>query len=223
MPSYKVVLPEAGRPERSSSALISPSRDPSNTGEPMKTPSVKVGATASSSSSLISEMMSASFVSLNSTFNSRRMASVRVFSASSCLIFPPKAKPAQPRWVSRIWPTFIRLGTPRGLSTISTGVPSSRYGISSSGRMNVGQILETHLRSEEHTSELQSHLNLVCRLLLEKKKNSILRRPEHSPDALEPQTCPSIPSPTIHQPHFDPRPYSPPHAPPILYTRVERP
>src|SRR5260370_32354135 len=26
------------------------------------------------------------------------------------------------------------------------------------------------VRSEEHTSELQSHLNLVCRLLLEKKK-----------------------------------------------------
>src|SRR5260370_3821216 len=28
----------------------------------------------------------------------------------------------------------------------------------------------TEKRSEEHTSELQSHLNLVCRLLLEKKK-----------------------------------------------------
>src|SRR5260370_9796557 len=27
-------------------------------------------------------------------------------------------------------------------------------------------------RSEEHTSELQSHLNLVCRLLLEKKKKN---------------------------------------------------
>src|SRR5207237_2462500 len=27
-----------------------------------------------------------------------------------------------------------------------------------------------HVRSEEHTSELQSHLNIVCRLLLEKKK-----------------------------------------------------
>src|SRR5207237_10846740 len=27
-------------------------------------------------------------------------------------------------------------------------------------------------RSEEHTSELQSHLNLVCRLLLEKKNNN---------------------------------------------------
>src|SRR5256885_5633455 len=29
------------------------------------------------------------------------------------------------------------------------------------------------LRSEEHTSELQSPCNLVCRLLLEKKKNNI--------------------------------------------------
>src|SRR5690242_21297623 len=28
------------------------------------------------------------------------------------------------------------------------------------------------LRSEEHTSELQSHVNLVCRLLLEKKKQT---------------------------------------------------
>src|SRR5690242_21630953 len=31
-------------------------------------------------------------------------------------------------------------------------------------------------RSEEHTSELQSHVNLVCRLLLEKKK-------EHKPSS----------------------------------------
>src|SRR4051812_49728239 len=29
---------------------------------------------------------------------------------------------------------------------------------------------DEHQRSEEHTSELQSHVNLVCRLLLEKKK-----------------------------------------------------
>src|SRR2546429_7277424 len=33
------------------------------------------------------------------------------------------------------------------------------------------------LRSEEHTSELQSRLHLVCRLLLEKKKNANRRRP----------------------------------------------
>src|SRR2546429_4563277 len=32
---------------------------------------------------------------------------------------------------------------------------------------------ETALRSEEHTSELQSRLHLVCRLLLEKKKRTI--------------------------------------------------
>src|ERR1022692_3376407 len=33
------------------------------------------------------------------------------------------------------------------------------------------------LRSEEHTSELQSPCNLVCRLLLEKKKNSLQPTP----------------------------------------------
>src|SRR5467141_3186972 len=33
-----------------------------------------------------------------------------------------------------------------------------------------GRTFEISERSEEHTSELQSHLNLVCRLLLEKKK-----------------------------------------------------
>src|SRR5260221_3630249 len=37
-------------------------------------------------------------------------------------------------------------------------------------------------RSEEHTSELQSHSDLVCRLLLEKKKN--IRR-----EALNEQDC----------------------------------
>src|SRR5690242_11709844 len=33
-----------------------------------------------------------------------------------------------------------------------------------------GQTFDAVIRSEEHTSELQSHVNLVCRLLLEKKK-----------------------------------------------------
>src|SRR5260370_22640655 len=32
-----------------------------------------------------------------------------------------------------------------------------------------GAVIDLDPRSEEHTSELQSHLNLVCRLLLEKK------------------------------------------------------
>src|SRR5256885_5827222 len=33
--------------------------------------------------------------------------------------------------------------------------------------------IRMNLRSEEHTSELQSPCNLVCRLLLEKKKNKV--------------------------------------------------
>src|SRR2546429_6635584 len=46
-------------------------------------------------------------------------------------------------------------------------------------------------RSEEHTSELQSRLHLVCRLLLEKKKNNLrivitLLRPVHSSAAARP-------------------------------------
>src|SRR6202044_4283543 len=36
-------------------------------------------------------------------------------------------------------------------------------------------------RSEEHTSELQSRENLVCRLLLEKKKNIKKPRPRNEP------------------------------------------
>src|SRR5438309_9144325 len=35
-------------------------------------------------------------------------------------------------------------------------------------------------RSEEHTSELQSQFHLVCRLLLEKKKNTQCHRPRES-------------------------------------------
>src|SRR2546426_9255487 len=35
-----------------------------------------------------------------------------------------------------------------------------------------GALFSTRMRSEEHTSELQSPCNLVCRLLLEKKKKN---------------------------------------------------
>src|SRR5688572_32709426 len=37
-----------------------------------------------------------------------------------------------------------------------------------------GEVLEEQRRSEEHTSELQSQSNLVCRLLVEKKKIELL-------------------------------------------------
>src|SRR5256886_12263631 len=54
-----------------------------------------------------------------------------------------------------------------------------------SGRVSSGSILRWALspRSEEHTSELQSQSNLVCRLLLEKKKHSNLSPSIASPGA----------------------------------------
>src|SRR5690242_21367617 len=39
------------------------------------------------------------------------------------------------------------------------------------------RLLPVALRSEEHTSELQSHVNLVCRLLLEKKNKLRTAKP----------------------------------------------
>src|SRR5260370_23145391 len=41
--------------------------------------------------------------------------------------------------------------------------------------LSFAEVVPWNWRSEEHTSELQSHLNLVCRLLLEKKKNTAVR------------------------------------------------
>src|SRR5437868_10054109 len=40
--------------------------------------------------------------------------------------------------------------------------------------IGVGTEVAIESRSEEHTSELQSRFDLVCRLLLEKKKNNVI-------------------------------------------------
>src|SRR5260370_35681624 len=53
----------------------------------------------------------------------------------------------------------------------SRSSPARNSAISAAGRR--AEALNSAARSEEHTSELQSHLNLVCRLLLEKKKKKI--------------------------------------------------
>src|SRR5467141_2640033 len=62
-------------------------------------------------------------------------------------------------------------------STSSTASKTSRDSCASNNKGSRRKKLPkscapTQLRSEEHTSELQSHLNLVCRLLLEKKKKT---------------------------------------------------
>src|SRR2546429_6244385 len=61
----------------------------------------------------------------------------------------------------------IRPGTVcKGLKTQASQIPK-RCGTSWEA---VGIVFSSDSRSEEHTSELQSRLHLVCRLLLEKKK-----------------------------------------------------
>src|SRR5256885_12143705 len=50
------------------------------------------------------------------------------------------------------------------------------------------------LRSEEHTSELQSPCNLVCRLLLEKKKTNNTERSRMSIRVWNRPSCTSLPS-----------------------------
>src|SRR6266480_5573748 len=52
-------------------------------------------------------------------------------------------------------------GVPRGLGVVEV---ARRVGLQAHREL---------VRSEEHTSELQSHVNLVCRLLLEKKKKKV--------------------------------------------------
>src|SRR5256885_7161679 len=60
-------------------------------------------------------------------------------------------------------------------SSLSSELPIlSRTVTSSWSGCSRGGARKTCVRSEEHTSELQSPCNLVCRLLLEKKKHTYL-------------------------------------------------
>src|SRR2546426_1250584 len=54
--------------------------------------------------------------------------------------------------------------------TLSSAAEAER--LSADGQEMLDRVARFPKRSEEHTSELQSPCNLVCRLLLEKKKNS---------------------------------------------------
>src|SRR5574342_877691 len=53
---------------------------------------------------------------------------------------------------------------------------SGSYGMWNHPRGHVWNVFVRPARSEEHTSELQSPPDLVCRLLLEKKKESSLKK-----------------------------------------------
>src|SRR2546422_7760205 len=75
--------------------------------------------------------------------------------------------------------TLFRSKRPRGRSSSILGRMNAAAVLmqilrSAGVRYLFGNPGTTELRSEEHTSELQSRLHLVCRLLLEKKKKKNL-------------------------------------------------
>src|SRR5688572_32526116 len=83
--------------------------------------------------------------------------------------------------------TLFRSPTPRHTS-IAPSRPSRRYAVSCRSETHIEPCQD---RSEEHTSELQSQSNLVCRLLLEKKKTQ-------KRTTLRPTTPPHTVLPHLH-------------------------
>src|SRR3989449_3345781 len=69
-------------------------------------------------------------------------------------------------------PNMIRLDDLAGIVSIALDVWHRARGAAQTAlKGQGGVVVRSDGRSEEHTSELQSRLHLVCRLLLEKKKN----------------------------------------------------
>src|SRR5690606_40128349 len=67
-------------------------------------------------------------------------------------------------FASAIWASMKRASAERRMLAASITSPACR------GNASLSVLTVPSARSEEHTSELQSRENLVCRLLLEKKK-----------------------------------------------------
>src|SRR5689334_24577190 len=87
-----------------------------------------------------------------SILRNRSIARVASISDRSCGVETMIAPSGRDFWISESCTSPV----PGGRSTTSTSASP--------------QSASTSLRSEEHTSELQSQFHLVCRLLLEKKK-----------------------------------------------------
>src|SRR2546422_8449921 len=85
--------------------------------------------------------------------------------------------------------TLFRSTVPTGTAPFAT--PASRLprGCTCTSWWSTDSASPTGTRSEEHTSELQSRLHLVCRLLLEKKKDILTTY--HDINALNSSPLPS--------------------------------
>src|SRR5690242_6875678 len=110
------------------------------------------------------EMMVSVDLILSSLTPNTKVPSTSVPGAEMITFFAPAARCAAA--LSRL--------VNRPVDSITTSTPSSFHG-SFDGSRSAHTLMWSPLitrRSEEHTSELQSHVNLVCRLLLEKKKKN---------------------------------------------------
>src|SRR5690242_21511880 len=84
-----------------------------------------------------------------------------------------QVRPSRMSSPDRVNPSFLSAFVFRAMSLIvrvSADLNPVRWVPPSCVLMLFTKVKVFSLRSEEHTSELQSHVNLVCRLLLEKKK-----------------------------------------------------
>src|SRR5687768_18326441 len=88
--------------------------------------------------------------------------------------------------------TLFRSDRPEGRSSPRSWLPPSRerrHICSLRRRRAPGPARRRSARSEEHTSELQSRLHLVCRLLLEKKNTfSLSRKDLPNPECVDSRT-----------------------------------
>src|SRR5690606_41248977 len=92
-----------------------------------------------------------------------------------CSLYPRALLPFPTRRSSDLSP-YSTARKSRSCAAIDSVPISSRNSVprsASSKRPTRCRVAPVNDRSEEHTSELQSRENLVCRLLLEKKKQSI--------------------------------------------------
>src|SRR3989449_1637280 len=94
--------------------------------------------------------------------NRTRVAARRMFN-SRCVVSGGATPPG---------PCRLHRLDPPAAPEIPRGAPATW--VSASGSRTGAGSCPTGPRSEEHTSELQSRLHLVCRLLLEKKKNEFM-------------------------------------------------
>src|SRR4051812_49804679 len=76
------------------------------------------------------------------------------------------------------WRSVVRRRSPDARFQVAIRVMKSRKGCARTARLHDAD-RDLEPRSEEHTSELQSHVNVVCRLLLEKKNANEDTEPAH--------------------------------------------